>query len=330
MAAVFEHISSTRTEPPLAVSDAKRLLIEKYLRGDIATTEELLSVIPRRDSQTKPQLSFAQERLWFIDQLMPGSAAFNVPMAVKLSGSISLAALQRAIDEVVRRHESLRTTFVTTDGAPTVVVAQQCDTRIAVVDLSSFAATIRETETNRLVEQEIRRPFDLSCGPLIRAKLIQCGPEESVLVVTMHHIVSDGWSLLLLFKELSTLYDSFDQNIGSPLQPLPIQYADYADWQRDWLGDEIVERQLSYWKSQLGGELRVLDLPADRPRPAMQTFAGSREIAILPADLTQSLMSLSQRQGATLNVLFCFKVHYPTAARHSHTGKRSIDHHRAE
>jgi amino acid adenylation domain-containing protein len=303
MASVFDHISSTRPEPPLAASEAKRRLIEKYLRGGIATTEESLSVIPRR-SQTKPQLSYSQERLWFIDQLMPGSAAFNVPMAVKLPGPINVAALQRAIDEIVRRHESLRTTFVTADGAPTAVVAQQCDTTIEVLDVTSFEAifeaSAREAETHRLVEQEILRSFDLSCDPLIRAKLIKTGPKESVLVVTMHHIVSDGWSLLLLFRELSTLYDAFNQNIGSPLQPLPIQYADYAYWQREWLGDEIVERQLSYWRNQLSGELPILDLPADRPRPAMQAYAGAREVATLPADLTRSLLSLSQRQGATL------------------------------
>jgi amino acid adenylation domain-containing protein len=300
MASVFDHISSMRPGPPVAVSEAKRLLIEKYLRGDIATTAESLSVISPRHSQTTPHLSFAQERLWFIDQLMPGSPVFNVPMAVKLAGSINVAALQRAIDEIVRRHESLRTTFLAADGAPTVVVGQQCDTTIDLVDLTSFEVTHREAEARRLVEQEILRPFDLSRGPLIRAKLIKCGQEESAFVVTMHHIVSDGWSLLLLFKELSTLYDAFNQSNGPPLQPLPIQYADYADWHRDWLRDEIVERQLSYWKSQLSGELPVLDLPADRLRPAMQTYAGGREVATLPADLTRSLLSLSQRQGATL------------------------------
>jgi hypothetical protein len=248
MASVLDHPSSTPPEPPLAASEAKRLLIEKYLRGDLAT-EESLSGIPRR-SQTRPQLSFAQERLWFIDQLMPGSAAFNVPMAVKLSGAINAEALQRAIDEIVRRHESLRTTFVTADGAATTVVAPQCDTPIKVLDLTSFELNGREAETHRLVEREILRPFDFSSGPLIRATLIKCGREDSVLVVTMHHIISDGWSLLLLFKELSTLYDAFDHNISSPLQPLPIQYSDYAYWQRDWLRDEIVERQLSYWKRQ--------------------------------------------------------------------------------
>ena len=309
MAAVLEHASLPRPEPPLAASAAKRLLIEKYLRGDIASTEESWSLIPRR-SQTKLEPSFAQERLWFIDQLMPGSAAFNVPMAVKLSGPISLEVLQRAIDEVVRRHESLRTTFVTTGGAPTAVVMQTCDMTIAAVDLSSFDATAREAETHRLVEQEILRPFDLSRGPLIRAKLIQSGAEDSVLVVTMHHIVSDGWSLLLLFKELSTLYEAFKQGASSPLQPLPIQYSDYAYWQREWLGDEIVERQLSYWKSQLSGELPILDLPVDRPRPPMQTFAGAREVAVFPADLTRSLITLSQRDGATLfmTLLTAFNV----------------------
>jgi amino acid adenylation domain-containing protein len=309
MASVFEHISSSPPEPPLAASEAKRLLIEKYLRGGLATTAESSNVIPRR-SQIKPQLSFAQERLWFIDQLMPGSAAFNVPMAVRLSGPISVEALQLAIDEIVRRHESLRTTFVTTDGAAAAIIAPRCDTPIEVIDLTSFDVATRDAEVHRLVEQETLRPFDLSQGPLIRAKLVKSGAANSVLVVTMHHIVSDGWSLILFFKELSTLYDAFSQNISSPLQPLPIQYSDYAYWQRDWLGEDIVERQLSYWKSQLGGELPILDLPADRPRPAMQTVAGAREVAALPADLTRSLMTLSQHEGTTLfmTLLAAFKV----------------------
>jgi hypothetical protein len=302
MASVFEHVSSSHPGPPLAASEAKRLLIEKYLRGDLATAEESFSVIPRH-SQTKRQLSFAQERLWFIDQLMPGSAAFNVPMAVKLSGPIRVGALQRAIDEIVRRHESLRTTFVTADGGATAVIAPRCDTPIEVIDLTSLEVTTREAETHRLVEQETLRPFDLSRGPLIRAQLIKSGGDDSVLVVTMHHIVSDGWSLLLFFKELSTLYDAFSQNLGSPLQPLPIQYSDYACWQRDWLADEMVERQLSYWKGQLSGELPILDLPADQPRPAMQTFAGAREVAALPADLTRSLMTSVSGRHNTLHTL---------------------------
>jgi len=309
MASVFNQLSATRSEPPVPASEAKRLLLEKYLRGDLATPQQSSSVIPQR-SGIKPQLSYSQERLWFIDQLMPASAAFNVPMAVKLNAPIDIATLQRAIDEIVRRHESLRTIFVTENGVPALVVADRCAAAIEVIDIRHLDGTVRDAEAHRLVEQAVLRPFDLSHGPLIRTKLIRCSTDESILVVTMHHIVSDGWSLLLFFNELTTLYDAFKAGTSSPLAPLAIQYSDYAHWQRDWLRDEIIDQQLSYWKNQLAGELPVLDLPTDRPRPPMQTFAGRREVAILPPELTRSLTKLSQREGATLfmTLLAAFKV----------------------
>ncbi|HEX3145168.1 MAG TPA: condensation domain-containing protein, partial [Pyrinomonadaceae bacterium] len=309
MASVFDRITSTPSGPPLPASEAKRLLIEKYLRGDIATPQPSSRVIPRR-SGIKPQLSYSQERLWFIDQLMPASPAFNVPMAVKVNAPIEVATLQRAIDEIIRRHESLRTIFVTDNGVPSVVVADRCAAALEVIDITQLEGTIRDAKAHRLVEQEVLRPFDLSQGPLLRTKFIRCSADESILVVTMHHIVSDGWSLLLFFNELSTLYDAFKAGTSSPLAPLGIQYSDYAHWQRDWLRDEIIEQQLSYWKNQLAGELPVLDLPTDRPRPPMQTFAGACEVAMLSPELTRSLRRLSQRAGATLfmTLLAAFKV----------------------
>jgi len=309
MASVFNQLSATPSEPHLATSEAKRLLIEKYLRGDIDTPQQSVSVIPQR-SGIKPQLSYAQERLWFIDQLMPASPAFNVPMAVKLTAPIDVATLQRTIDEIVRRHESLRTIFVTENGVPSLVVADRCNAAIEVIDIRHLEGAVRDAEAHRLVEQEVLRPFDLSHGPLIRTRFIRCSADESILVVTMHHIISDGWSLLLFFKELSTLYDACKAGTSSPLAPLAIQYSDYAHWQRDWLRDEIIDRQLSYWKNQLAGELPILDLPTDRPRPPMQTFAGAREVAMLSPELTRSLTRLSQREGATLfmTLLAAFKV----------------------
>lgn len=305
------HLSLYHLPDPVAASEAKRLLVEKYLRGEIVgDADKTLTSIPLRAPESSPQLSFAQERLWLIDQLMPAGAALNVPMAVGLKGAIDVHTLQRAVDEIVRRHEALRTTFVTIDGVPTPVTAPRCQTTIEVIDLSSGASAERQAQAHRLAEQEILRPFDLSRGPLIRTLLIRCGEEEAIFVVTMHHIVSDGWSLLLFFKELSTLYDSFAAGKASPLDPLSIQYADYAAWQRNWLRDGVVDSQLSYWRNQLSGELPVLDLPTDYVRPAMQTYAGAREVASLSAGLTKSLITLSRHEGASLfmTLLAVFKV----------------------
>jgi amino acid adenylation domain-containing protein len=311
MASLFDQINPTQPGPPVAASELRRRLIEKFLRGEVvAQAPESIRSIPRRTSPSPPGLSFAQERLWFIDQLMPASPAFNVPMAVKLSGPLNIPALQQAVTEIICRHDSLRTRFTTKNGAASCVVASSCNTAIEIVDLSSLETAARETESRRLVKQEILQPFDLSRAPLIRTKIIYCGELESTFIVTMHHIISDGWSVIQFFRELSTLYEAFVAGDGSPLEPLSIQYADYADWQRDWLRDGVISSQLSYWKRQLHGELPVLDLPTDYTRPSMQTFAGGREVATLSAELTQSLTSLSQREGATLfmTLLAAFSV----------------------
>jgi len=285
----LERISQQQPNADFAgVSAAKRHLLEQYLRGDIDHDLGSTARIPRRSVDTEPRLSFAQERLWFLDQLMPGSPVFNVPMAVRLSRAINIDTLQKAVTEIVRRHEALRTTFITRDGEPAPVISHNCNTTIEVIDLTMLDAAARETESRRLIEAEARLPFDLSHGPLIRTKLIRISEPESIFLVTMHHIVSDGLSLLLFFKELSTLYDAFAGGTTSPLVELPVQYGDYALWQRDWLRDELIERQLSYWKTQLAGELPVLDLPTDRARPPVQTFAGEREALTLSAELTDA------------------------------------------
>ena len=291
-------------------SEAKRHLLEKYLRGDIDHESGSPPGIPRRSPGAAPRLSFAQERLWFLDQLMPGSPVFNVPMAVRLSRPINIDTLQKAVTGIVCRHEVLRTSFITRDGEPAPVISEQCDTTIEVIDLTSLETAAREKESRRLIEDEARRPFDLSRGLLIRTKLIRISEQESIFLVTMHHIVSDGWSLLIFFKELSTLYDAFASGNSSPLDELPVQYADYALWQREWLRDELIERQLTYWKARLGGQLPVLDLPTDRARPPVQTFAGERVALTLSAGLTDALKALSQRQGATLfmTLLAAFNV----------------------
>lgn len=276
------------------------------------------SIAPR-PSGSVPQLSFAQERLWFLDQLMPGSPVFNVPIAVRISSSINLSTLQRSINEIVRRHEVLRTTFTTVDGKPNPVTIADLDLKLEVIDLSTHRD--RDTKARRLIKEEAHRPFDLARAPLIRTTLVNMSEQESIFLLTMHHIISDGWSIVLFFQELSALYGAFVNGEASPLTDLPIQYADYAAWQRHWLRGEVLERQLAYWKNQLGGELPVLDLPTDRLRPAVQTYSGARVKLTLSRELSDAVLTLSRREGVTLfmTLLAAFKV-----VLHRYSGQKDI------
>jgi amino acid adenylation domain-containing protein len=290
------------------MSAAKRDLLEKYLRGDVKQQPNASRTIAPRPPNAVRQLSFAQERLWFLNQLNPGSAVFNVPLAVRLSGPIDPGTLERSINEIVRRHDALRTTFATVDGQAVPVSASELAVRLRVIDLTGDEE--RAARSDVLLREEAGAPFDLAAGPLIRCTLLRLGQEQHVFLVVMHHIVSDGWSLVLFFQELSAIYDAFSRGEQSPLAGIPIQYADYAAWQREWLQGELVEKQLSYWQKQLGGELPILELPTDRPRPAVRTFNGAREWLVLSEQLTDSVMALAQREGATLfmALLATFKV----------------------
>lgn len=302
-------------------SNAKRELLAKLLSGDIDAEPTPTRTITRRSSDTPPQLSFSQERLWFLDQLMPGSPVFNVPMAVPVSGALDRSVLQRCVNEIVRRHEVFRTKFLTVDGKPTPVISEAVPAPIPMIDLTSLAEPARAVECQMLAKAESLRPFDLERGPLVRTTLIRLSQQESIFLLTMHHIVSDGWSILIFFRELSALYQAFAKGEASPLAELPVQYADFAQWQRDWLQGEVLERQLAYWKNKLAGELPVLDLPADRPRPAVQTYPGDRVTLTLPGELTAQLTELSQREGATLfmTLLAAFKI-----LLQRHTGQEDI------
>ncbi|MDT5270380.1 MAG: hypothetical protein QOH49_2566, partial [Acidobacteriota bacterium] len=287
----------------------RRLFEEPTVAGLAQSIETLLqdggaALAPSPRSVTRGQellLSLAQQRLWFIDQLEPGSAAYNLPAAVRLKGALDVSALEHTLDEVVRRHESLRTTFAVSDGLPVQVIHAALPQLLKVVDLSGIGdAEQREGEARRLAGEEARQPFDLSTGPLLRASLLRLHEEEHVLLFTMHHIVSDGWSMGVLVREVSALYAAFAQNEESPLAELPLQYADYAAWQRNWLTDEVLEGQLSYWRKQLGGELPVLELPTDRPRPVAPTYAGARQSVNLSKSVADALKAISLEEGSTL------------------------------
>jgi amino acid adenylation domain-containing protein len=255
-------------------------------------------------------LSFAQQRLWFLDQLMPGSIAYNITEAVRLTGPLNIVALQQSLTEILRRHEILRTTFRAGDGQPFQSTAPAKPFVIPVTDLEPLSEAEREAEARRLVTEETRRPFNLAKGPLFRATLLRLAKEHHILLYAMHHAVSDGWSIQIFNKEMGSLYQSFSNGQPSPLPELPIQYADFAVWQRQWLQGEVLEAHLCYWKKQLAGAPPSLELPTDRPRPAVQTFHGGRQSFILPKSLTEALKGLSRQEGVTLfmTLLAAFKV----------------------
>ncbi|HWS53535.1 MAG TPA: condensation domain-containing protein, partial [Pyrinomonadaceae bacterium] len=254
--------------------------------------------------------SFAQQRLWLLDRLEGGGAAYNVPAAVRLTGELDAAALAAALTEVARRHESLRTIFAVREGQPAQVVAPADGVPLTLVDLSGLSGGGREAEASRLSAAEARRAFDLASGPLLRATLLRLSAGEHVALLNMHHIISDAWSRAILIGELGALYAAFSGGSPSPLEELPIQYADYAIWQRDWLRGEALEEQLSYWRRQLEGAPAVTDLPSDRPRPPVQTTNGAILSFTLPAQLSARLQALCLEEGVTpfMLLLAAFKV----------------------
>ncbi|WP_420130689.1 amino acid adenylation domain-containing protein [Longimicrobium sp.] len=256
-------------------------------------------------------LSFAQERLWFIDRLEPGSTVYNIPVARRLAGALDVAAMERALGEIVRRHEALRTVFREVDGAPVQVIAPFGGFTLPVEDLSGLSEAEREAEvTRRATDEAAALPFDLVAGPLFRAALLRLGQEDHVLLLTRHHIVSDGWSMEVLDRELSALYAAYRDGRASPLPELAVQYADYAVWQREQLAGEALERQLGYWREQLRGAPELLELPTDHPRPPVQTYRGGHEPVGLSGELMERLRALAQNEGATLFmvVLAAFQV----------------------
>ncbi|MET0396200.1 MAG: amino acid adenylation domain-containing protein [Longimicrobiaceae bacterium] len=245
-------------------------------------------------------LSFAQERLWFLDRLQPGSTAYNVPGAFRLTGQADERALKRALGEIVRRHEALRTAFRDADGSPVQVIGSFRGFALPSVDLSGLTETDRANEARRRVSEAAALPFDLSAGPTLRAKLLRLGPEEHVLLLSMHHIATDGWSMGVLLGELSRLYGAFREGRESPLPELQVQYADYALWQREQLQGQALERLLSYWRARLAGAPPLLELPADHLRPVMPSFRGSTVAVELSPRLRDRLRALGRREGATL------------------------------
>jgi amino acid adenylation domain-containing protein len=280
------------------LSESKRALLEELRRGRLRTARPAPEVSPRRS--TAGALSFAQQRLWFIHQIDPASAAYNVPMALRLLGGLESGVLKRCLDEIVRRHETLRTRFPREDGRPQQVVDPDGALEMPLVDLRGLPAVEREREAERLAAEDARGPFDLGRGPVARASLLRLGDDDHVFLLCMHHIVSDGWSVGVLMRELAALYEAFARGAPSPLPPLPMQYADFAAWQRGTLSGETLERELRWWRERLRPAPPSLELPADRPRPPVQTFRGGSLEMKLPATTADALRALARREGATL------------------------------
>ncbi|HET9789164.1 MAG TPA: condensation domain-containing protein, partial [Pyrinomonadaceae bacterium] len=254
--------------------------------------------------------SFGQQRLWFLNQLEPNSPFYNIPQVVRLSGELRTELLQQALTAVVARHEVLRTRFATEGGNLVQVIAPEGDIHLEVIDLTDVPDNEKDNASHALAKQEAETPFDLSQGPLLRAKLLRLEPAQHVLLMTMHHIIGDGWSNGILIRELTALYEALVEGRVANLPDLPIQYADFAQWQRELLQGEFLEKQVAYWSKQLDGIPAVIELPTDRPRPPTQTFRGARQTTVLPATLSRQLEELSRNQEVTLfmTLLAAFQV----------------------
>ncbi|HEX2206854.1 MAG TPA: amino acid adenylation domain-containing protein, partial [Longimicrobium sp.] len=266
-------------------------------------------------------LSFAQERLWLIDQLEPGSAAYTISAGLRLRGALDANALHRAFAEIIRRHDALRTNFAVVDGAPVQVVAPEMSIDIPLLDLSPLGFDKREEALRAFAADEVAVPFNLSSGALVRVRLVRLADDEHALLILMHHAVTDGWSMALLFGELSALYKTYKNEQESQLAPLPIQYADFAAWQRAYLAGDAGVRQVEWWRARLAGLPEVLEIPADRPRPPVASHRGAVTSIDLPRDLADALREVSRREGASL---FMTLLAGFSALLHRYTGETDI------
>lgn len=310
---------SNTSQPKFQLSARKKAILDALLRQEGLSSAE--DKIPRRQESGPAPLSFAQQRLWFFDQFEPASFAYNLITAVSLSGAFDVTALQKAFDEMVRRHEALRTTFDFRDGQPVQIIHDHHSIPLRCIGAMHLPEGQQRQQIQDLLREQALQPFDLRKGPLLRATLVQQATDQHVLILAIHHIVSDAWSMNVLVREITLLYRTFAGGGVPDLPPLPVQYADFAVWQRNWLQGEILAQQLEYWKAQLGHAPAILELPADHPRPVVQTYNGADFTFGLPPALSQSLKVLCRKEDATLYMvlLACFKI-----LLHRYTGQQEI------
>ena len=284
------------------LSLAKRALLEKRLLARRAAGRREQPIPPRPQPGPWP-LSYSQELLWLLGELNPGGNAYNSPDATRLRGPLDVTALRSAVTAVVGRNEVLRTVYRVVDGAPVQVVEPAREVEVPLVDLSDLPGPEREAETARLLKVESERPYDLAHDPVLRATLVRLAPQEHVLLVVVHHIAIDGWSKGVLWSELTAFYEAALHGTEPALEPMPLQYADWAVWHREWLAGGIAETQLEYWRRQLADPPALLDLPTDRPRPPVLSHRGDRTDRFLDADLLAGLHALARAESTTLFVV---------------------------
>jgi hypothetical protein len=245
-------------------------------------------------------LSYAQQRLWFLDQLEPNSSFYNVPLALHLAGDLQADILEKSLQKIIQRHEALRTNFTTIEGNPVQIIKPESNWKLTIVNGKDSPKYREDSELKKWLEIHSHQPFDLANESLIRATLLELSDTEHFLVICMHHVVSDGWSMGVFIQELTTLYNAYTKGLEPLLKELPIQYADFALWQREYLQGEILQNQLNYWEKQLAAAPALLHLPIDRPRPPEQRFEGDRIRCLLSPELSQGLNRLSREKGVTL------------------------------
>ncbi|MDZ8185054.1 MAG: condensation domain-containing protein [Nostoc sp. ChiSLP02] len=277
------------------LKERKTEILAFLKEAQTATQYNSFPLVPVTRDREVP-LSFAQQRMWFLYQLDKESPFYNESLQVRIVGKLSLRALEQSINEIIRRHEALRTTFVVREGIPFQAILPTLAIAIPIVELQGLP----EASVQQIVTQEVRQPFDLSIAPLLRVTLVRQQAESHLLILTMHHIITDGWSMGIFFKELEVLYHAFSKEQPNSLPELTIQYADFVLWQRQWLTQQVQQKQLDYWKQQLAGVPPLLELPTDYPRPPVQSFSGSTKKFQLEKDLTSQLVSLGQQSGVTL------------------------------
>ncbi len=305
---------------PAELSAEELKLLEMMLAEEGVETAVEPTIYRRADTEKSP-LSFAQQRLWFLEQLEPGSPVYHIPAAFRLRGVVDTAVLEASLNHLARRHESLRTVFVSEEGTPFQMVLPEIALPLRVVDLRPVAEDSRESEAQKQLFAETQRPFNLQTGPLFRTTIFQLDDDDCIILFMMHHIISDGWSMTVLFRELTAVYNAKLHNEPAYLPDLPIQYADFAQWQRDWLQGDVLTRQVNFWKNHLGGAPSLLELPLDKPRPLTKTVVGQRQPVTLPKSTADGLQALARQEGATLFMatLALFKV-----LLSRYTGQKSV------
>ncbi|MBD2166658.1 condensation protein [Calothrix membranacea FACHB-236] len=282
------------------LSPEKLKLLAQRLNQKKGQNLSIIQIKPQSQENNTFPLSFSQQRLWFLDQLQPGNPALNICQFMRLSGWLNVPALEQSFQEVVKRHEALRTTFTIVDGQPLQVISPASVFTIQLVNLQELPLDKREAEVIHLAHQETQKSFDLTKDCLLRVTLLQLSETEHILLLSIHHIAADAWSIGVLIREITTLYENFSRGYPSPLPELRIQYADFAVWQHQYLQGEKLGMLLSYWQQQLGSQLPVLELPTDMPRPTLQTFNGARQCLVLSKTFSEQLKTLYQREGITL------------------------------